>query len=110
MQLQLEDGVDLDVAEAEPFRARDLTSAPGLGGENVVFLRVKLDALDRGLFAANQDADRLVEEKVVQILARVGAAGRSADDLDHFIDLVERDMVAEQDVFAIARLAQIKFR
>ena len=51
-----------------------------------------------------------VAEEFVQILAGVGAAGRSANDLDHVVDVVERDAVAEQDVLALAGLAQLVLR
>ncbi len=48
VQLQFEDGVDLDVAEAEAFAGAD--------GRDAVFLGVELHALDRGFAAAHQDA------------------------------------------------------
>src|SRR5580658_2000156 len=102
VELQLEDGVDLDVTEAEPF-------ARACRGDGVL-LGVELDAANRGFLAADQDANRLVFEEFVQVLPGIRAAGRSADDFDHVIDVVERDAVAEQDVLALAGLAQLVLR
>src|ERR1700726_2679951 len=100
MQLQFEDGVDLDVAKPDSFRGADV-----FGGDSV-FLAVELHAAHR----ARGNFYGLVLEELVQILAGVGAARRSADDLNHVVDVVERDAVAEQDVLALARLAQLVLR
>ncbi len=79
--------------------------------EQAVFFAVELDALEGfGPAAGRQDLDFLVFKEVVQILARIGAAGRSADDLDDVVDVIERDVVAEQDVLARFGLAQFELR
>ena len=49
-------------------------------------------------------------EEFVQVFAGIGAAGRSADDLDHVVDVIEGDVVAEQNVLALAGLAQFVLR
>ena len=46
----------------------------------------------------------------MQIFAGVRAAGRTADDANHFIDVVERDLVTEQNVFALFGFAQLILR
>ena len=67
VQLQFEDGVDLDVAEPGRF-------AGGDGAGDAVFLRVELHALQGLLGIAHQHADRFVGEKLKQVLAGVGTA------------------------------------
>ena len=43
-------------------------------------------------------------------VARDVAVGRLADELDDLVEVVERDLQAEQDVLALARLAQLVAR
>ena len=50
--------------------------------------------------------DVLLAEKCEQVFAGVGAAGRSADDADHVVKIIERDLITDQNVFALAGLAQ----
>ena len=73
-----------------------------VGRVDGVLRGVELDALER-LIAKG---DGLVGEELEEILAGVGAGVGSADDLDDVVEVVERDLVAEQDVLALARLAQ----
>ena len=42
----------------------------------------------------------------VQVFAGFDAGSRTADNLDHCIEIVEGDLVTLEDVFALARLAQ----
>ena len=49
---------------------------------------------------------RLAGEVLEEVLAGVGAADGLADDLDDVVEVVERDLVAEQDVLAVAGLAE----
>ncbi len=48
----------------------------------------------------------LAGEVLEEIFAGVGAAGRLADDLDDVVEVVEGDLVAEEDVLAVAGLAE----
>ena len=102
VQLQFEDGVNLDVAEAE--------ACAGADDGDAVFLGVELDALDRGFAAADHHADGFVLEEFVQILAGIRAAGRSANNFDDVVNVIESDVVAEQDVLALLRFAQLVLR
>src|SRR6185437_10189483 len=90
VQLQFENRVNLDVGEAENAFGR-CGCAPGDG----VFLGIELHAPHGGFLAAHEDANRLILEELVQVFASVGAAGGSADNFDHVINVVERDAVAE---------------
>src|SRR5215831_1921655 len=107
MQLQFEDGVNLDIAQAETLAA---SAGSGCFGEYIVFLRIELDAFDCGFLSTNKHFHRRVAEEFVQVFAGVGAARRAADDLDHVVDVIKRDAVAEQNVFAFASLAQLVLR
>ena len=49
---------------------------------------------------------RAVGEVLEEVFAGVGAGGRLADDLDDVVEVVERDLVAEQDVLALAGLVE----
>ena len=48
----------------------------------------------------------LAGEVLEEILAGFGAAAGLADDLDDVVEVVERDLVAEEDVLAVAGLAE----
>ena len=49
---------------------------------------------------------RCSRKEVEQVLARVGAAAGLANDLDDRVEVVERDLVAEQNVLALAGLVE----
>ena len=66
------------------------------------FAGVELDALELGA----AQVDGAVGEELEEVLAGVGARGRLADDLDDVVEVVERDLVAEQDVLALAGLVE----
>src|SRR4029077_11247290 len=73
VQLQFQDGVNLDKAEADHIYGKS------------IFLGVEFDAFEgfRLLSTrAGDDFDRLVRKIGVQILARIRAAHRTPDDLD----------------------------
>ena len=74
------------------------------------FLASSFTPANRGFLAAHQIATDFIFEEFVQIFASVGAAGRSANNFDHFVDVVERDAVAEQNVLALLGLAQVVLR
>ena len=103
VQLQFEDRVDLRVGE--PFALGRTDQIPGRG-DDAVFLPVDLDAFDGAFLAADHHANIFVRKEIVQILTGIRAAGGPADDLDHVVDVVERDAVADQDVLALAGFAQ----
>ena len=60
---------------------------------------------DAGEFGA-AEVDGLAGEVLEEIFAGVGAAAGLADDLDDVVEVVERDLVAEEDVLAVAGLAE----
>ena len=95
IELQFEDGVDLAVAEGEG-------GVDQRGGIDAVLRWIELDA-GEGLIA---DGDPAVGEELEEVFAGVGAGGGSANDFDDVVEVVERDLVAEQDVLALAGLAQ----
>ena len=61
--------------------------------------------LDAGEFGA-AEGDALAGEVAEEIFAGVGARGGLADDLDDAVEVVEGDLVAEQDVLAVAGLGE----
>ncbi len=95
VELQLEDGVDLAEAEDEGAGLREGHVDGVLGG-------VEFDSGELG--AAQVDA--LVGEVAEEIFAGFGARARLTDDLDDVVEMVERDLVAEQKVLAVAGLAE----
>ncbi len=95
VELQFEDGVDLPVAEDE-----------GAGGReshvDAVFGGVEGDALELGA----AEVDLLAGEVLEEILAGFGAAAGLTDGADDVVEVIERDLVAEEGVLAVAGLAE----
>src|SRR5579872_52932 len=105
MQLEFEDGIDLDRSEA------DCAAAGNDGGfaferADFVFAAIELYACDFLRLTVFGDGDVLLAEEREQVFTGVGATGRTADDADHVVEIIERDLVTDQDVFALAGLAQ----
>src|ERR1700730_10840915 len=98
MELEFEDGVDLDVAEADHI------------GRQPVGLPVDLDAADVLGGSTHRNADRFVLKILVQVLAGVRPARRTPNDSDNVIHVVERDVIAEQDVLALLGFSQFVLR
>src|SRR5208283_23638 len=88
VQLQFEDGVDLRVTEA------------GVGRQ-AVFFAVENDAVKFFVRAVLDDCDGVVGEIFKKIFFGIGAAGRPTNDTDHVVEVIERDLIAEQNVFAL---------
>src|SRR5579883_1780421 len=97
MQLQFQDGIDLDVAEA------------GWLAGNLVSFCIEFYALEvlGALSTAGEDFDGFIREIGEQIFARVCAAGRTADNPDDVVEVVDGNAIAEQDVLALFRFAQV---
>ena len=95
VELQFEDGVDLLVGEDE-------RAGGGEGHVDAVFLGVEGDAFELGA----AEVDLLAGEVLEEIFAGFGAAAGLTDDLDDVVEVVERDLVAEEDVLAVAGLAE----
>src|SRR5262249_50725514 len=106
MQLEFEDGIDLDRSEADSAATRN-NGGFALERADFVFAAVELHARDFLRLAVLSDGDVLLAEEREQVFARVGAAGRSTDDADHVVEIIERDLVADQNVFALTCLAQL---
>src|SRR5260370_2409089 len=104
MELQLEDGVDLNRLEADC-----LTAAGGFSfnGTELVLTAVQLDAGQLPRLAVFGDGDVLLGEIFEQAFLGLGAAGGPADDADDVVEMVDVALVADQDVFALASLAQL---
>ncbi len=62
--------------------------------------------LVRQALAVEGDDDLGALAPGVQVFARLGARTRGADDADDRVEIVERDLVAFQNVLALAGLAQ----
>ena len=82
--------------------AGELCVDAAAGEVDVVLGGVERDAGELG--AAEVDA--LVGEVGEEVFAGVSAGRRLADDADDGVEVVERDLVAEQDVLAVAGLAE----
>src|SRR5262245_19961950 len=107
VELQLEDGVHLDGSEA----ARgDGASGFAFHAAQLVLAAVEFDAFDFLGLAAFADGDVGFREELQQVLLGFGAAGRSPDDADDGVQMVERHLIAGENVFAFASLAQFEAR
>src|SRR5579884_1777463 len=84
----------------------------GDAGADLLELVEQLLPLHRGEPVQLQIQDRLrlllaELEARHQAVARLARRGRGADELDHRVEVVERDLVAFEDMFALARARQI---
>src|SRR6266446_3467708 len=104
VELQFEDGVDLDGREAEGGAA---ASRFAFDGANLVLPAVELDTFEFPGLAIFGDGDVLLGEILEQVFLGVCAAGRTANDANNVVEMVERNLVADQNVFALAGLAQL---
>src|SRR6266849_4338856 len=104
MELQLEDGVDLDGSQA---RSSAASGRFAFQGAELVLAAVELHAFEFFGLAVFGDGDVLLGEIFEQVFLGFGAAGRSADDADDVVKMVERDLVADQNMFALAGFAQL---
>ena len=92
MQLQFEDGVGLHRVE----RTREVVGA-------MPFSDSRLAGLRRFAF---RHVDRLAGEILDQVGAGIGAVFAAANDADDVVHAIERNLVALEDVLAVARLQQ----
>ena len=100
VELQFEDGVDLLEGEDEGGGA-----GGGWGegvGVDVVLGGIEGDAAELGA----PEGDGAIAEVGEEVLAGVGAGVGLADDADDLVEVVEGDLVAEEDVFAVAGLSE----
>ena len=105
VQLEFEDSVDLHVRQGQAARAaRTFDFRRAL---QAVLAAVELDARNLARLAVLGDGEVLLAEILEQVFPRVGAAGAAADDANRHVEVVEGDLVAEQDVFPLAGLAQL---
>src|ERR1700720_3184207 len=100
VELQFEKRVDLVVAQTKNITANGIS-------RNAIFLGFKFYAALRALFPINHNSHAFVLKKLVQILATVRAAGRPANDSDHLVEIVERNLIAKQNVLALFGFAQV---
>ncbi len=101
MQLQFEDGVDLRIAEAEP-----VSTSGGLDFRSslrAILPAVQLYALDFPGPPVFRDGDVLFAEILEQVFLGVHAARGTANDADHVVEVVQRDLIPKQNVLALFR-------
>src|SRR4029077_2978675 len=104
MELQFKNGIDLDRSQPRRGAASSLFA---FQSAELIFAAVQLDALEFLGLAVFRYGDVLLGEILEQVLFCFRAAGRPADDADDIVKMVERDLVADQDVLAFAGLAQL---
>src|SRR6266478_339638 len=104
MELQLEDGVNLDGGQARRSAASGRFS---FQGTQLVLAAIELDAFEFPGLAVFGDGDVLLGEIFEQVFLSFGTAGRSANDADDVVEMVERNLVADQNMFALAGFAQL---
>ncbi len=95
IELQFQDGIDLLVRENQRAGGRK-------GHVDAVLLRVESDAIQ---FGAAQ-IDFLAGEILEEIFASFGTAARLTNRLDDVVEVIERNLVAKENVFAVASLAE----
>src|SRR5208283_3788267 len=107
MELQFEDGINLRVAEPEPRG----TPAGGFDfrrARKAVLAAIELDAFQLLGLAIFGDGDVLLREILEQVFLGFGAAAAAANDADDVVQVIERDLVADQNVFALFGFAQLE--
>ena len=87
--------------------AGDVARGLTFDSSQLVLPAIQFDAGNFSGLAIFGDGDVLLGEEVQQVLLGVGAVPGPADDSDHVVQVIERDLVADQNVLAFARLAQV---
>src|SRR5467141_3478217 len=108
MQLQFEDGVDLRITEAE--RVSTASRFDFRRSLRAVLSAVQLHALDFLRLPVFRDGDVLFAEILEQVFLGVHAAGRTADNANHVVEVVQGNLIAEQNVLALFRFLQLENR
>src|ERR1700674_1743721 len=108
MQLQFEDGVDLRIAQAK--RVSTASRFDFRRSLRAVLPAVQFRALEFLRLSVFRDGDVLFAEVLEQVFFRVHAAGRTADNPDHAIEMIQGDLIAEQNVLALFGSLQLKNR
>src|SRR5712692_4560590 len=108
VQLQFEDGVDLRITEAQ--RVSTASRFDFRRSLSAVLPAVQLDALDFLRLPVFRDADVLLAEILEQVFLGIHAAGRTADDANHVVEVIQGNLIAEQNVLALFRLFQLENR
>src|SRR6266478_1957199 len=104
VELQLKDGVDLNGREAESGAGCCIAFQT----TELVLAAVELDAFQFPGLAVFGDGDVLLGEILEQVFLGLGATGGTADDADDVVEMVEGDLVADQNVLALAGFAQLE--
>ena len=103
MQLQFKDGVHLDGREPRRSPRRQVLAFE----TEFVLPPVELHAFQLFLFSVLRDGHILLGEIFEQVFPGVRAARGPADDANHVVEMVERHLVAGQNVLAFAGFAQV---
>ena len=88
-----------------PSRGFDLR-----GADETILAAVELHAFQLFGLAVFRDGNVLLAEILEQIFLGFGAAGRSADDADDVVQVIEGNLVTHQNVFALFGFAQFENR
>src|ERR1700740_1519859 len=106
--MEFEDGVNLDIGKGEAGgAARAFTFRSAL---DAVLAAIELDTCDFARLAVFGDGEILLAEILEQVFPGVGAARAAADDANDHVEMVEGNLIAEQDVLALAGLAKFVAR
>src|SRR5580704_9783791 len=106
VQLQFEDRIDLCVAESERIAA---AGSFDFGRANEAILAaIELHAFEFLGLAVFGDGDVLFAEILEQVFLGFGAAAAATDDANDVVEVVEGDLVADQDVFALFGFAKLE--
>jgi hypothetical protein len=106
MELQFENGIHLHRSKAAADGARSFT----FDAAQFVFTTVEFYAFDFFCLPPSVMVTVSSEKNFSKFFFGFGPAGTSADDTDDFVQVVERDLIASQNVFAFACFAQIETR
>src|SRR6267154_784940 len=104
MELQLKDRVDLYRSQARRSAASGRFS---FQGTQLVLAAIELDAFEFPGLPVFGDGDVLLGEIFEQVFLGLGTAGRSANDADDVIEMVERNLIADQNMLALAGFTQL---
>src|SRR5438876_2473465 len=106
VQLQFEDGIHLNGGQAAGNRARCFP----FDSAELVLSSIQLDAFDLLGFSIFRYGGVLLGEKLEQVFLGLGTARRSPDDADYVIQMIEGHLIAGQNMFTLASLAQLEAR
>src|SRR5271154_3070314 len=106
MELQLEDGVDLNRRQAIGDRPCNFA----FERSDAVLPAIQLDAFDFPGLSVLCDGDVLLGKIVEQVLLGIGAARGTSNDPNDGVQMVKSDLIADEDMLAFLGFAQLEAR